>query len=198
MDTNALEAEPPPASAIDPDDPSDTAQSLGPARDTQAVVERHEAMVYAIALTHTSCRGDADDVFQDVFLTYHRKQPECRSEEHLKAWLITTTLHCARRLAASSWRTRVVPLAPGDAADLTPDNFHFATDEQDAVFRALAAVPETYRTVLHLFYFEDLTIGRIAQVLDLTPGAVKMRLSRGRGLMRDHLSEPHLGGLFDD
>jgi RNA polymerase sigma-70 factor (ECF subfamily) len=161
---------------------------------TQAVVERYKDMVFGIALTHTRCRGDAEDAFQEVFLAYHRKQPECRSEEHRKAWLITTTLNCARRQASSSWRTRVVPLAPEDADRVRPEVFHFATEEQDAVFTALGTLPETYRTVLHLFYFEDLPVARIADYLGLETGAVKMRLSRGRALMRHQLQ----GALFND
>jgi len=155
---------------------------------TPAVIARYQSMVYGIAVTHTSCRADADDVFQEVFLAYHRKQPECHDEEHRKAWLITTTVTCARRVALSSWRTRVVPLTPADASAL-PGTFRFATDEQNAIFRALAAIPVAYRTVLHLFYFEDQPVARIAEQLALEPAAVRMRLSRGRRLMRDQLGD---------
>lgn len=161
--------------------------------DTHAVVLRYQRMVYGIALSHTGCRGDADDAFQDVFLAYHRRHPEFRSEEHRKAWLITTTLNCARQLSSSSWRTRVVPLAP-DAAEAAPEQFEFATVEQNLVFAALRTLSQPYRTVLHLFYFEDLAIARIAEVLDLSVATVKMRLSRGRRMMRDQLT----GGLFDE
>ena len=158
------------------------------AADTRCVIERFASLVYRIALTHTRCRGDADDVFQEVFLTYHRKLPECRDDEHRKAWLITTTLTCARRMAQNSWRTRVVPLSPQDA-DALPETFQFVTDEQNAVFAALSALPLSYRTVLHLFYFEDQPVARIAEQLELEPGAVRMRLSRGRRLLRDQLGD---------
>jgi RNA polymerase sigma-70 factor (ECF subfamily) len=160
--------------------------------DTGEVVARYESLVYGIAVAHTRCRGDADDVYQDVFLTYHRRQPACRSEEHRKAWLITTTLNCARSVTRSSWRTRVVPLNP-EAAE-PADQFRFATEEQDALFGALRSLPEMYRTVLYLFYFADLPVSRIADLLEVGPAAVKMRLSRGRGLMRDRLQ----GGYFDE
>ncbi|MBN9106798.1 MAG: sigma-70 family RNA polymerase sigma factor [Propionibacteriaceae bacterium] len=161
--------------------------------DTHAVVMRYQRMVYGIALTHTGCRGDADDAFQDVFLAYHRRQPSFRSEEHRKAWLITTTLNCARQIAGSSWRTRVVPLAP-DADAAAPKQFEFATLEQNLVFAALRTLPATYRTVLHLFYFDDLAVARIAEILEVSVATVKMRLSRGRQMMRDRLT----GGLFDE
>ena len=161
---------------------------------TRAVVDRYQDMVYRIAVTHTRCRGDADDVFQDVFLTYHRRQPDCRDDEHLKAWLITTTVNIARRTSTSSWRTRVVPLHPGTEDSATAEPFRFRTELQDAVARAMQALSDEYRTVLHLFYFDDLAVATIAGLLDLTEGAVKMRLSRGRALVRDLLHE----GLFDD
>ena len=159
---------------------------------TSEVVVRYESLVYGIAAAHTRCRGDADDVYQDVFLTYHRRQPACRSEEHRKAWLITTTLNCARSVTRSSWRTRVVPLNP-DAAE-PADQFRFATEEQEALFGALRSLPETYRTVLYLFYFADQPVARIAELLDVGPAAVKMRLSRGGGGRRPRLQ----GGYFDE
>lgn len=163
------------------------------ALDTHGVVLRYQRMVYGIALSHTGCRGDADDAFQEVFLAYHRRHLEFRSEEHRKAWLITTTLNCARQISGSSWRTRVVPLAAG-ADDAAPTQFEFATLQQNLVFAALRTLPILYRSVLHLFYFEDLTIGRIAEALGVSVPTVKMRLSRGRRMMRDQLT----GGLFDE
>lgn len=172
-----------PAPAVTPD------ASPSGARDTRAVVERYQKLVYGLALSHTRCKGDADDVFQEVFLTYHRKQPNCHDEGHRQAWLITTTLTIARRENTSSWRTRVVPLAPEDAEMVRPEVFHFATETQDAVFQAVSQLPESYRAVIHLFYFDDLPVARIAAVLGLEEGAVKMRLSRGRGLLRDQLGD---------
>ncbi|MDR2252394.1 MAG: sigma-70 family RNA polymerase sigma factor [Bifidobacteriaceae bacterium] len=174
-----------------PDQPTSVAAGLP--RDTASVARRFETLVYGIALTHTRCRADADDVYQDVFCAYHRKQPQLNDEEHIKAWLIVTTLNCARQVAASSWRTRVVPLTPEHAAAL-PDRFQFRTDLQQAVYWALGQLPESCRTALHLFYFEDLPVARIAEILSLDVGAVKMRLSRGRAMMRQHLQ----GGVFDD
>ena len=158
-----------------------------PATDTDEVIARYQKMVYAISLTHTPSRPDADDAFQEVFLTYHRKNPTCNDEDHRKAWLITTTVTIARRISSSSWRTRIVPLT----TDVEEASFTFRTDEQNSLFAALAKIPETYRTALHLFYFDDMSVATIAEVLGLETGAVKMRLSRGRSLMREILEESH-------
>ncbi|MDR1117951.1 MAG: sigma-70 family RNA polymerase sigma factor [Bifidobacteriaceae bacterium] len=161
--------------------------------DTAVAVERYESMVYGIALTHTACRSDADDVYQNVFLAYHRKKPLCNDEGHLKAWLINTAVNCSKQVASNSWRTRVVPFGP-EHADQLPDRFKFQTDMQQAVFWALGQLPEAYKTPLYLFYFEDLPVARVAEILGLEQGTVKMRLSRGRKMMRDQLQ----GDVFDD
>ncbi|MCL1922867.1 MAG: sigma-70 family RNA polymerase sigma factor [Propionibacteriaceae bacterium] len=154
--------------------------------DTTTIVERYQTMVYAIALTHSPTRNDADDVFQEVFLTYHRKNPPCEHEDHRKAWLITTTLNIARRVAGSSWSTKVVPV---DASDLGDSSYRFDNHEYDELFTALRSIPHEYRTVIHLFYFEDQSVDEIAGVLDAKPGAIKMRLSRGRTMLREVLSK---------
>ncbi|MDR2348582.1 MAG: sigma-70 family RNA polymerase sigma factor [Bifidobacteriaceae bacterium] len=161
--------------------------------DTRRAIELYEPLVYGLAVTHTRCRSDADDVYQNVFLTYHRKKPLCRNADHLKAWLINTALNCAKQIAASSWRTRVVPLTPEHAAAL-PDKFQFQTELQQAVFWALGQLPETCRAPLYLFYFEDWPVAQIAQALGIELGAAKMRLSRGRTMMRELLQ----GDVFDD
>jgi RNA polymerase sigma-70 factor (ECF subfamily) len=169
---------------------------ISPARSlsTHEVIKKYQDMVYRIALTHTSCQSDADDVFQDAFLAYHRRQPAFTTEGTRKGWLITTALNCARHQASTSWRTRVVPLRPEDAERLPSSRvFTFQTETQDQVFRVLTQLPVQYRSVLHLFYFEDLSIAQIAGVLGEREGAVKMRLSRARELMRTTME-----GHFDE
>jgi len=156
---------------------------------TAEVVAAYKQMVYAICLTHTPCRGDADDVFQEVFLTYHRKQPVCHDDEHRKAWLIRTTLNIVRRFA-SQRAPQAVPLE-GDVEDRTT---RVEAGEYDGLFAALNSLSDTYKTVLHLFYLEDLPIAQIAALLDLEAGTVKTRLSRGRVLLRQAMNEEDSDG----
>ena len=51
------------------------------------------------------------------------------------------------------------------------------------------ALPETYRAVIHLFYYEDYTVEEIASLLKLTKSNVKVRLSRARKLLKESLGE---------
>ncbi|MCL1879086.1 MAG: sigma-70 family RNA polymerase sigma factor [Actinomycetia bacterium] len=163
---------------------------------THDAVQRYKNMVYAIALTHSRQRVDADDVFQQVFLVYHRKQPSFECEDRRQAWLITTTLNCARQKTGSSWSRKVVYLGDGldgQAASEGAD-FRFVSDDQDAVFQAMRKLPDNYRIVLYLFYFQDLPVARISEILQIEAGTVKVQLNRGRAKMREMLK----GAYFDE
>jgi len=162
--------------------------------DTKSVVEQYRDMVFRIALTHTRTRADAEDVFQEVFLVYHRKQPAFASSEHRKAWLINTTINCSRQQTGSSWSKKVVPLYEQPEQAAPDERFRFRSDEEDAVLAALQELPNHYRTVLHLFYFEDLSVAQIAAALGIEAGTVKVQLSRGRAQIRTALK----GEYFND
>ena len=147
----------------------------------ETVIERYAGMVYGIALTHTRNQTDAEDVFQEVFLAYHRKNPAFNDEEHRKAWLIRTAINCSKRVLGSSWRRKTVSI------EEISDVFTYEAQEQGVVYDALCALPLMYRVALHLFYFEDMTIEQVGKALRAKPGTVKSRLSRGRVLLREKL-----------
>jgi len=162
--------------------------------DTEAVVMHYKDMVYRIALSHTSNKTDAEDVFQEVFLAYHRKRPVFETDERCKAWLIVTTINCSKQATSNSWRKKVVPIHDTDIKPASEDSFHFRSEEEDRVFQALQELPLPYRTVLHLFYFDDLSIAQISVLQGIEAGAVKVQLSRGRAQLRNRLK----GEYFND
>lgn len=65
----------------------------------------------------------------------------------------------------------------------------FETKEDSALFEAVLNLPEKYRIVIHLFYYEDWSIREISQILHISESNVKTRLSRGRKLLKDVLKE---------
>ena len=121
-------------------------------------------------------------------MLYHRKQPAFNDEEHRKAWLIRTTVNCSKRILGSSYRKKTVSIE--DIGDV----FTYEDPEQGVVYDALCSLPLMYRSVLHLFYFEDMSIDKICKVTRSKPGTVKSRLSRGRAILREKLK----GDFFDE
>ena len=150
---------------------------------TQAV-ERWGDMVYRLALARTASVPDAEDVFQEVFLRYFRHEDRFQSDEYRKAWFIRCTVNRCKSLLASPWRRRTVPLET--AAEIGVE------DDYREVYAAVLSLPAKYRAVIHLHYFEDLSVAEMAKTLELPEGTVKSQLSRGRALLRDMLEEVEL------
>lgn len=155
----------------------------------EEIVQTYKNMVYKIALTHTHSQTDADDVFQQTFLIYFSKNMSFHDEEHRKAWIIRTAVNCCKKITTSSWRKKMVPLN-----ELSGQSFQFETEDQNILFAALQELPPRYRTVIHLYYFEDYSAQRIGSILKIKAGTVRMQLLRGRQLLRNKLK----GVYFDE
>lgn len=152
----------------------------------ETIIQRYKSTIYGVALSYTSNRADADDIFQEVFLIYYKVNPQFNDEEHRKAWLIRTTINCSLRVVQSTYHKRVVPM---DRNEMDEGSFQFRTKEENAVYLALQQLPEKYRTVLQLFYFADMSIESISSTLNLKVSTVKVQLMRGREMMKSKLKE---------
>lgn len=132
-------------------------------------------LVYQLALARTKNPTDTDDVFQEVFLRLVRKKRRFESEEHLKAWLIRVTINCSRSLWRSAWNQRTVPFESDIPA---------AEEQGEPVYSQVMALPVKYRTIIHLFYYEDMPIDKISRALGISYTAAAKRLSRARQLLK--------------
>lgn len=147
----------------------------------EALARRYGPAVFRLAYARTGSRADAEDVMQEVFLRLLRARPEFSSEEHAKAWLLHVAANCANDLFRAPWRRREEPLAEGLSAPEEP--------ERGGVVEAVLALPPKYRAAVHLYYYEELSVEEIAEILGRRPGTVKSRLSRARALLRRYLME---------
>lgn len=151
-------------------------------------VERHQDMVYRLALHSLGAPQDADDAVQEVFLRLYQRAEPFDSPEHLRRWLLRVTVNYCRDVLKSPWRRRRVSL------ESLPELPAFQREEERALYQAVMALPEKYRTVLDLFYYEELSVREIAGLLHIQVSAVTTRLSRARGKLKNALGE----GWSDD
>jgi RNA polymerase sigma-70 factor (ECF subfamily) len=162
------------------------------------LIGRYEDRIYRLAKTVcTGLSAEADDVYQDTFLTAFKKLKTFRGESELGTWLyrIASNLCLMRRRKRSS--EPFVPLLdlPHDHDDASAHQFRdwSPTPEEAAnkkeltekVSGALAKLPMDYRLVLTLRDVEGLSAEETAKILKLSVPAVKSRLHRGRLFLRD-------------
>lgn len=144
----------------------------------EEIIKKHFNTVYRLALSQTKNKTYADDVTQEVFLRFLNKERSFESDEHLKAWFIRVTINCSKSIFLSSWFKKSAPLT---------EDIVFDTEEKSDVYYAVAALPPKYRTAIHLFYYEDLSVSEIAEILNSKESTVKSQLHRGRELLKSKL-----------
>lgn len=141
------------------------------------IIKKYFNMVYKLALLRTKQKSHADDVVQEVFLRYIQKAHTFKTEEHIKAWLIRVTINCSNSIFSTAWFRKTVPLSDEIPVD-------FSCEEHYDVYQAVLALPEKYRTVVHLFYYEELSTAQIAACLHEKESTVRSRLKRARDMLK--------------
>lgn len=145
--------------------------------------EKYSKLLFRIAFLHLGSTHDAEDVLQNVFIKLLYSSPDFKDEEHEKAWLIRVTQnHCKNALKSHSRQS--VQFNDEIAADKSND----ITAALDISIK-IKALPASYKTAVFLCYYEDLTVKEIAKILKISQSAVKMRLKRGRDILRQELEE---------
>lgn len=144
---------------------------------------RYGDRVFSAAFSICRNREDADDTVQDTFLKYHTQNLEYMDEAHLKAWLLRVAINRAKDITVAFWRRNRV------SWEEYMDELEFVQPEDRTLFQAVMQLPEKYRLVLHLYYYEEYSIAEIASTLHSSQGTVKSQLSRGRKLLKSMLAE---------
>ena len=142
------------------------------------IIRAYFDMVYRLALSQTRSVPNAEDVTQEVFLRFIQKRSSLKSDEHIKAWLIRVTINCSKSIFMGAWNRKTVPLT---------EEIAFDTPEKSEVYFAVHDLPSKYRAVIHLFYYEDMSVKEISDALGSKPSTVRSQLFRAREMLRQKL-----------
>lgn len=153
----------------------------------EQVLDIYKSMVYRLAFSRLKNSFDADDIMQEVFLKYVKANMTYNDEEHRKAWLIKTTINATKTLLTSSWFRRHVSDDELEAFEGEEDKNLKELEDKSTVYNAVSELPLKYRTVVHLFYYEDLPVQQIAQITGDKETTIKSQLHRARELLKEKL-----------
>lgn len=151
--------------------------------DTGLLVERYRDSLFACAFNICRNEADAEDAVQETFIKYHESKRQFENEQHIKAWLIRVVINKTKDISFSFWHRMMMPLED------YMETLSFETSEDSELFEAIMNLPEKQRIVLHLYYYEDYNIHEIARILKISENNVKVRLNRGRMLLKERLKE---------
>ncbi|MEG0895079.1 MAG: sigma-70 family RNA polymerase sigma factor [Oscillospiraceae bacterium] len=146
----------------------------------EKVIKYYSTMVYNLAFAKTGTKHDADDVFQEVFLRYIKHSPNFQSEQHRKAWLIRVTINCSNKFFSSFWQKNMQTLN---------DDISFEIQDSITLYNELQKLPIKYREVIHLFYYEDMSIEEISFILKRKKSTIRTQLTRARAILKNFMKE---------
>lgn len=148
-----------------------------------AVYDKYSDMLFRLALAQLGSNEDAMDAVHDVFLKFFETQPDFKDNEHERAWFIRSAVNrCHDIQRRKKIRSHPSLDEIGDVAAFNDDG-----ETAKQLYRALAAIPEKYSSVITLHYLEGFSVEEIASTLRLTQSGVKMRLSRGREALKRYI-----------
>ena len=150
-------------------------------QEVSAAIERHADTVRRLCLIRLKNEADTEDIFQNAFLKYALSCVDFESAEHEKAWFIRVTINACKDLLKSFFRSRTVPLE-----ELLEQPAQVPRDYTD-VLEAVLTLPQKYRDVVYLYYYEGYGAEEIGQLLRKSVNTVYTWLTRARKLLREKL-----------
>ena len=156
--------------------------------DLTTLVVSHHAAVYRYAFRLCACRTEAEDLTQQTFLIAGQKLAQLRDSDRACAWLLAVARSCFLK-GLRKTRPQAVAnfeVIADQSAAQTPEVEEIDREELAA---ALAELPEEFRLVLVMFYFEELSYQEIAKELEIPAGTVMSRLSRAKSHLRKRLTQ---------
>ena len=150
------------------------------------IYERHVDTVYRVCFMFMKNVPDTEDAVQNTFIKLIKEKKMFENEEHEKAWLIVTASNLCRNTLKHWWRKNV------DIASVT-ETEALQNNKTDETLEYVLNLPEKYKTVIYLYYYEGYSSGEIAKILKRNESTVRSHLRTGRQLLRDRL-----GGDFNE
>jgi RNA polymerase sigma-70 factor (ECF subfamily) len=157
--------------------------------DAGYLVDKYLNDLIRLALVYVKNTDDAEDIAQQVFLTYLHKRPQFTDEPHAKNWLFKVTANKSKNHLRALKNTVNYDELAGVLSTEDADYGH--TDGEQAVLDAVLRLKPAYREVIHLFYQEGFSTAEIAAILGRREVTVRSDLSRARKKLKEILKEAY-------
>ncbi|UFT98436.1 sigma-70 family RNA polymerase sigma factor [Radiobacillus kanasensis] len=158
------------------------------------LVQTYGKSVKKFAYTYVKDWTLTEDIAQDVFMNCYHHLDNFRNEASYKTWIFTITANKSKDVLKSSWFKQLFRI--GDKEPLnkssSAEELYLAKNAEEQVVQSVMTLPIKYREVIILYYYEDMKIKEMQELLRVNENTIKTRLSRAKGLIRKKLERSGL------
>ena len=154
-------------------------------REIERIVETYSDTLLRLAMHHVNNLAEAQDVVQDVYLKYMKKHPAFNDFEHEKAWLMRIAINTCKDYRRTAWFRHI---DNRKALEELPDRLLRTEAEDRSLSLMIMDLPNRYKQVVLLYYFQGFTQAETAAVLGISPSSVLRRLRNAEALLKQSLT----------
>lgn len=166
-------------------------------QDTEAIIievmNRYGQDLLQLTFSYVNNKAIAEDLTQDIFVKCYKSLHTYNGKSQLKTWLWRIAINHCKDFLKSWYNNNVMVTEDQSTTNLSPRNHVedevIQKDDDSRLVSAILSLPIKYREVIHLFYFEELSLKDISCVLDVKVNTVKTRLKKAKELLKDRLEE---------
>ncbi len=151
-------------------------------QEVNSAIERYSDTIKRLCMLYLKNQADTEDIFQTVFLKYALSSVAFESPEHEKAWFIRVTINACKDLIKNFFRSHTVPI------DEITERAALTLPEHREVLDAVLSLPQKYRNIIYLHYYEEYSAPQISRLLKMNINTVYTCLTRARRMLKERLN----------
>lgn len=158
----------------------------------EKIMDEYGDALTKLAYSYVKDVGRAQEIVQDVFFTSFNEYENMHNKDYMKAWLYRVTINRSKDILRSSWLKRVLlnnVLPTYTKSNNSTENAVLDFEQQQYLLSQILLLPIKYRESLVLYYYEDLSIVEIGDLLNINENTIKSRLKRGRSMLEKLLKD---------
>lgn len=160
---------------------------------TEYLVDKFLDDIIRLCLVYVRNMDDAQDVAQQVFVTYLQKKPVFENDEHAKNWLLKVAVNMSKNHVRLQRRGEISFDELKGALSTEDDRRDGRTEQEEAVFGAVMRLKQKHREIIHLYYYSGYNTNELSEMLGIPAASVRSRLTRARAALEKELK----GGICD-
>jgi len=143
-----------------------------------------------VAYMYVKDQSTAEDRVQDAFIKAYHSMEKLKDPENPFPWLYRIVVNECKTYQKRSLRETVTSFLPEKIAK-SAENMYLDKNNRSDIYNIVLSLPEKYKVPIVLYYFQDLQVQEIADLIGITRASVKIRLHRARGRLQKLLKEEH-------